>query len=559
MSQIPLDQFEQFIDEAILKRGLDYFRSGAVQHLGTASGKQDFIVSGSSEYRVQLQIKKSELIHQHCDCPYDLGPICKHVVAALFYMQQDVLEISPKSKKSTPKPRKTLDDKVDDLLKELSKQDLAAYLKNLIDEDNTLRRRFLANFAYLSEKETKALYAKQVRAILKSASRSYGYVDRGDARQVGSAVYTLMMTGKEHLENGNPRSAFYLSFAVLEEMTKALNFVDDSNADVGSNIDLALDVLEELSHKALKNDLKKEFFDLCLKDFEKELFEGWDWHLRMLSLAVNVSGDRKNAEKVKNLLEKTSVSEFEQEQVELIKLPLLSILEGPAAAKQYRYDNLQFTVFRRMALEELIAEKNYARAAVIAKEGVEKDKARWSGLAQEWRKWQLQIALSSKDEEEIVKFASVLILEDSHQDKMEYYHLVKARIPENKWTDYLNELISEMRTSYSNFNHIANFYIAEKWFDKLYNLIKLAHSIENIKEYESYLAKDYSEELAQLYENHIRRYLNENIGRKYYKQAVRKIRWIKKLGDLERVDNLVAFLREEYANRPALLEELERV
>lgn len=158
-----------------------------------------------------------------------------------------------------------------------------------------------------------------------------------------------------------------------------------------------------------------------------------------------------------------------------------------------------------------------------------------------------------------MKFVSVLILEDSHQDKMEYSHLVKARIPENKWTDYLNKLITEMRTSYSNFNHIANFYIAEKWFDKLYDLVKHPHSIENIKENESYLAKEYSEELAQLYENHIRKYLSENIDRNYYKQVVQKMRWIKKLGDLDQVDNLVAFLREEYANRPALLEELERV
>ncbi len=562
MSQIPLDQFEQYIDEPILKRGLDYFKSGAVEHLGKNDGNQNFMVNGSSAYRVQLQIKKDELVFQHCDCPFDLGPICKHVVAALFYTQQDVLDIAPKSKKTTSKPRKprkSLDDKVDDILEELPKKELNAYLKILINEDNRLRRRFLAHFAYLNEKETKALYAKQVRAILKSASHNYGYVDRSGARQVGGATYALMKTGKEHLENGNHKSALYLSFAVLEEMTKALDFVDDSNADVGGNIDLALQVLEELSHTVLKTDLKKEFFDLCLRDFEKELFKGWDWHLQMLSLAANVSSDKKSAKIIKSLLDKAQLSEYEQEEAELIKLPLLRNLESPSAAKQYMYDNLQFAAFRRMALEELIAEKEFTKAAVIAEEGLEKDKERRAGLAQEWRNWQLQIAMASQDDEGVVKFARDLILENSYQDKMEYYHMLKARIPEDKWEDYLNELISEMRTSYSNFQHIGKFYIAEKWFDKLFHLVKQAHSINNVKEYEPYLVKEYTAELVELYENHIRRYLSENTGRNYYKQAVKEIRWIKKLGDMQRVENLVAFLRKEYANRPALLEELGRV
>lgn len=39
MTTIPLDQFEQYIDETILKRGLDYFKSGAVEHLGNTDGK----------------------------------------------------------------------------------------------------------------------------------------------------------------------------------------------------------------------------------------------------------------------------------------------------------------------------------------------------------------------------------------------------------------------------------------------------------------------------------------------------------------------------------------
>lgn len=48
--------------------------------------------------------------------------------------------------------------------------------------------------------------------------------------------------------------------------------------------------------------------------------------------------------------------------------------QDAAAAKQYIYDNLQLATFRRMALEELIAEKNYEKAAKIAQKEWKKTK-----------------------------------------------------------------------------------------------------------------------------------------------------------------------------------------
>ena len=30
-----------------------------------------------------------EVVDYSCDCPYDMGPVCKHVVAALFELQHD--------------------------------------------------------------------------------------------------------------------------------------------------------------------------------------------------------------------------------------------------------------------------------------------------------------------------------------------------------------------------------------------------------------------------------------------------------------------------------------
>lgn len=51
--QIPLNQFEQIIEETILKRGLQYFKKGHVHEPEEISpGENETIVEGSEDYTV---------------------------------------------------------------------------------------------------------------------------------------------------------------------------------------------------------------------------------------------------------------------------------------------------------------------------------------------------------------------------------------------------------------------------------------------------------------------------------------------------------------------------
>ena len=76
--QIPLDQFEQIIDEKILQRGLAYFQDGQVREIEEVSpGVYETVVEGSEDYNVQLTIENNVVTQYRCNCPYDMGPnIC---------------------------------------------------------------------------------------------------------------------------------------------------------------------------------------------------------------------------------------------------------------------------------------------------------------------------------------------------------------------------------------------------------------------------------------------------------------------------------------------------
>ena len=83
--QIPLDHFEQIIDERILKRGFSYYKKGNVLQLDEVSpNTYEAVVEGTDDYTVQLSINNDMVTEYVCNCPYDQGPVCKHVAAVLF-------------------------------------------------------------------------------------------------------------------------------------------------------------------------------------------------------------------------------------------------------------------------------------------------------------------------------------------------------------------------------------------------------------------------------------------------------------------------------------------
>ena len=88
--KIPLNSFEQLIDETILKRGLEYFEQGYVSEFtAIASDEFEAIVEGNEDYTVNLIIENDIVVSHSCTCPYDFGPVCKHEVALLFYILQN--------------------------------------------------------------------------------------------------------------------------------------------------------------------------------------------------------------------------------------------------------------------------------------------------------------------------------------------------------------------------------------------------------------------------------------------------------------------------------------
>jgi uncharacterized Zn finger protein len=79
-------RYDTFTDEVhalILQRGREYFRQGAVQFLSETPEGWTAEVAGQESYHVVIT-GVDQPVEWFCDCPYDRGPMCKHVAAVFF-------------------------------------------------------------------------------------------------------------------------------------------------------------------------------------------------------------------------------------------------------------------------------------------------------------------------------------------------------------------------------------------------------------------------------------------------------------------------------------------
>ena len=98
-----INRIEDYLDinapTEIISRGDALFRDKRIEsaELNNSTGSAYFEVRGTNLYVVVIKGLK-DAIKSSCNCPYDWGPVCKHQVAALRYIQEEYGGIPEKGK-----------------------------------------------------------------------------------------------------------------------------------------------------------------------------------------------------------------------------------------------------------------------------------------------------------------------------------------------------------------------------------------------------------------------------------------------------------------------------
>jgi uncharacterized Zn finger protein len=81
------DTFTEELHALILQRGREYYTHGAVEDLTQTPEGWSARVTGQEAYQVAITGIDTPL-EWYCNCPYDHGPVCKHVAAVFFAVRK---------------------------------------------------------------------------------------------------------------------------------------------------------------------------------------------------------------------------------------------------------------------------------------------------------------------------------------------------------------------------------------------------------------------------------------------------------------------------------------
>jgi uncharacterized Zn finger protein len=568
---IPIQKFEQYISEKILKRGLRYYQDGHVVELQELSQNHyELHVEGSEDYTVEIELENKHITHCSCTCPYDREAICKHITAAIFYLlevewEEDVTSVeiekpSKRAKTAKKGKNKTAKASLQEMLEQISLEELRAFVVENALHSKTFKNVVIAHFAHYNEEESIGLYKKRIKAAIENNVGNYGYADWSTTRKIGKELERFYKLGRTQLKKENLKSAFFIAFAIWEEAIIILRNTDDRDGDVEVNVKLAIDILEDLAKQPLPELLREMYLERCLKNYKEETID-WDWHFKPLELAANISKTEQEASLITKILDTTAKSGWALQEAQILKYKLIKKIKGEAQAADYLNKHLDNFELRHVAIQKAVNEKQYETAIRYAQAGIQQDKNERPGYLKKWYNWLLKIAQIQKDRERIIQYAQRLFVRENYFSK-QHYKILKQQVDTKEWPSFLQKLIAEIKRnrSWGTNQLLAEIYITEKYWDKLLQLVQQHPSLEYLEEYEKYLKRDHSKELVKLYMDIIPFLLGRyQMNRNFYQEVCRYLRRVKKLGGGAEVVAQINSWRASYPKHRALLEELDKV
>ena len=232
---------------------------------------------------------------------------------------------------------------------------------------------------------------------------------------------------------------------------------------------------------------------------------------------------------------------------------------------------------RQAAVNKVLEKKDYAAAKKLIADGITiAERKGHPGTVNAWKEVLLQIAIKEKDTEAIRNYAKFFALDSRFS--AEYYKMWKKTYPSAEWKVVIDKHIEETlqkiekqksgrgwNSSYlSVLYNLTPIYIQEQYWGKLLAFVEQEKSLEITLQFHDYLAKQYPEDLLDIYLPALEAYGTRATDRKQYAELVTKMKKIMKdiPAGKERILALAQKLKEQFSvkpRRPAMIEELNKI
>ncbi len=277
------------------RRGEEYYRDGAVSNTAIQGTRLIGECAGTYApyYQVQVELDEAGIADASCTCLYEYGGYCKHIVALLLaYLHH------PKS--FTARKAHA------ELLTDLDHKDLIAILTKLIQEQPGLYDRIEAMTSVPSKSKKKRkkkvdieVYRRHILSIVHSLdgmrmSEAYWHVG-GLANQLREVQESAV----KFLDAGDAETALEILLLLLDEASRAIEYIDDSDGELGGYVG---DLGTPLAEAILSMELSQVERDRLVRRLEKLIDYAGDYGMEG-NLDIAVQAAKYGWEDVPNAME----------------------------------------------------------------------------------------------------------------------------------------------------------------------------------------------------------------------------------------------------------------
>ena len=554
-----LDNFHRHISHKIYERGEAYYEDDMVDNV-----EHDYPdswtaeVEGSDLYFVEIKLNGDEIVSWDCDCPYDHGDMCKHVVAVLLYIKDN--------KKNHPvkieSPLSSQQEQLSEILKQTNNKELVSFLSQYADKHPDFHQALISNLHPKKKTTSPVDYAKEIQKCFTHSYDKYGYTY--DEAAIVNKLDKHIDKAKSLIKLNCMEEAATIIVHIIKEIGDRCEEYEDYDGDLAYVCQNAVELMAEMIETGLSDDLLSGLTDEIGKLMENNNYANYelaDLNELLFSISLKTSDFDKSL-RILNETLKNEPDSFRTPSLVKTKIKLLENAGKKEEVEKMITAFLYLPEIRKIRLKELIAKKQYEETLALIDEGINlAEEKKHPGIASDWRDEKLSVYQLVGNKEKIIEIAEELFF--NGRDSMKYYQVLKTVIPTEKWANYLDDrlLLSEkQKRGFVGGHVLAQIYIAEEYWDRL--MVYVEKNIQlgkynSLGEYEPYLKQRYPERMLAFYRSQIADYAAKNMGRDHYKYVADVLKIMRKYPDGNEVANtLLAHFKSVYSNRRAMMDEL---
>ncbi len=282
--QLSVDDFEEAIDEEILRRGKNYYKDGAVSDLQKKADKWTSKVKGSQVYKIILD-GNDPFKSWSCDCPFQKGPVCKHVTATLFAIKEKQLTTPAPTEAEPATEREELDVDLKLIFENTEPDKLIRFLKKEVHTNEVLKDHLLKEFKSAYQLEEDNPFEMMIDAIILSFDPERGEIDAPKTKALAQKIKQTLKKSETYIANGNFLDSFQILDAVLKHLPSVFSRCDFDS--LYNCIEISFDQLDTLLQSIKAFDLRERIVNSMYDCFLDEQMNEMGFEQFPLKLILN--------------------------------------------------------------------------------------------------------------------------------------------------------------------------------------------------------------------------------------------------------------------------------